>query len=290
MRTSVSLDALLPKTRQVILGAILLDPDRRWYMRELARHVGLTVSSLQRQVLRRFENRIEWAFVFGSIARSEEHRGSDVDLMIIGHIGLAELSGSLRKAEAKIGHPVNPVIFSRRELTEKSSVSGTLRYARCDQRRSSFSEMPVSLTRLLGSKRLDRHVASGNEISALRKLVQRDLKGAGVSGLSADRVFATAYNAPLQLSKMALACAGYRESSSMVGHHQTTLEAARLVLGAGARKLTGYFETCRRRWHLIDYDATEVGTEAQPKELLEKAGEYEVFVEDWIAKNHPTHK
>jgi predicted nucleotidyltransferase len=168
MRTSESLDALFPKTRQMILSAMLLDPHRRWYMRELARHVRRTVSSLQReldslvragilrrehegkhvyfqaevnspifeelrglliktvavtdvlrQMLRPFKSRIEWAFVFGSIARSEEHGTSDVDLMIIGRIGLAEFSGPLRKAERKIGRPVNPVVFSRKELAEK---------------------------------------------------------------------------------------------------------------------------------------------------------------------------
>jgi len=44
----------------------------------------------------------------------------------------------------------------------------------------------------------------------LRKLVARDLLDAAVPGLSADRTFATAYNAVLQLSKPALAAAGYR--------------------------------------------------------------------------------
>ena len=108
----------------------------------------------------------------------------------------------------------------------------------------------MSLTKLLGSKRLDRHAATANEISELRKLVQRDLKDAGVSGLSADRIFATAYNAAPQLSKMALACAGYRVSSSMVGHHQITLDAARFLLGSEAQKLTDYFETCLRKRHM----------------------------------------
>ena len=50
MRTSPNLDALLPRTRQAILAAAYLDPERWWYMRELARHLHLSPSSLQREL------------------------------------------------------------------------------------------------------------------------------------------------------------------------------------------------------------------------------------------------
>jgi DNA-binding transcriptional ArsR family regulator len=44
------LDALRPKTRQAILAATLMNPDRWWYMSDLAKHVGRTPSSLQRDL------------------------------------------------------------------------------------------------------------------------------------------------------------------------------------------------------------------------------------------------
>jgi len=50
MRTSPSVDALFPKTRQSILAATFREPHRWWYMRELARHLQLTPSSLQREL------------------------------------------------------------------------------------------------------------------------------------------------------------------------------------------------------------------------------------------------
>src|SRR5437660_12795916 len=50
MRTSATIDALFPKTRQAILAATFGEP-RRWRdMRELARHLRLTPSSLQREL------------------------------------------------------------------------------------------------------------------------------------------------------------------------------------------------------------------------------------------------
>src|SRR5437868_10197031 len=133
------IDALFPKTRQATLAATFGEPRRWWYMRELARHLRLTPSSLQRELaslvragilvqkrdgkhvyfqaatespifqelqglilktagladvirdaLKPLANRIQWAFVYGSVARSQEHSASDVDLMIIGHVGLAD--------------------------------------------------------------------------------------------------------------------------------------------------------------------------------------------------------
>ena len=122
MRTGPSVDALFPKTRQAILAATFGEPRRWWYMRELARHLRLTPSSLQRELaslvrggilvqkregkhvyfqaatespifqelqglilktvgladvirdaLKPLSDRIRWAFVYGSVARSEEH-------------------------------------------------------------------------------------------------------------------------------------------------------------------------------------------------------------------------
>ena len=62
--------------------------------------VGL-IPTLQ-DALRPFAEEIAWAFVYGSIARHEEHATSDVDLMVIGTVGLGDLAPSLRKADASV--------------------------------------------------------------------------------------------------------------------------------------------------------------------------------------------
>lgn len=148
----------------------------------------------------------------------------------------------------------------------------------------------MSLAGLLGTKRLQRHSSSASELAALRTIVTRDLADASLPGLSADRMFATAYNAGLQLCKMVLACAGYRVSSTLPGHHQTAIEAAGLVLGRASEELTDNLETCRRMRNVIDYDYAQVVTQAQSRELLGRAGEFRILVEAWIAKHHPKFK
>ena len=106
---------------------------------------------------------------------------------------------------------------------------------------------------LLAHRRIRPHDTTKQELDGLRELINRDLLDAQVPALSADRRFATAYNAALQLCKMAIVCAGYRVISGM-GHHQTTLEAALLALGQDAALFTDYFEACRRKRNTLDYD------------------------------------
>lgn len=119
--------------------------------------------------------------------------------------------------------------------------------------------------------------------------MSRDLKDAAITNLSADRRFATAYNAVLQLSKIAIACAGYRIATGS-GHHQKTFEAVKTALGTSSDKLADYFEMCRRKRNFIDYDHAEVVTEEEADELLLKAQEFQALVESWIGNNYPALK
>ena len=50
MQNKSPLDALLPKTRQGILAATLVQPERAWYVSELARRMEVPSSSLQREL------------------------------------------------------------------------------------------------------------------------------------------------------------------------------------------------------------------------------------------------
>jgi hypothetical protein len=117
-------------------------------------------------------------------------------------------------------------------------------------------------------------------------VIDRDLRDASLPGLSADRVFATAYNAGLQLAKLAIACAGFRPTFGP-GHHQTTFEAARLALGPGSKPLTDYFEICRRKRNTIDYDAAQVASDVEAQEIFQKANDFRQIVDAWIKHHHP---
>jgi predicted nucleotidyltransferase len=165
MRKRNTLDALFPGIRAGVLSATLLQPERWWFMTELARHLETTPSSLQRELeslvdagllerrqdgrrsyfransasplfadlrgmiektsgvvpaikaaLKTFGSRIELAFLYGSIARGEEHSASDVDLAIVGTLRQIDLLPALRKLEACFHREVNVTLFSPDEF------------------------------------------------------------------------------------------------------------------------------------------------------------------------------
>ncbi len=138
----------------------------------------------------------------------------------------------------------------------------------------------------MAAKDVQKHRTSKAELDNMRDLIARDLADAGLTGLSADRRFATAYNAALQAASMAIACAGYRVTSR-VGHHKISFESTKLALGSTADKYADYFETCRRKRNTIDYTHSSVASETEAKEILEKATEFWERVEAWIANTHP---
>jgi predicted nucleotidyltransferase len=168
MRKTAALGALFPTVRGGVLAATLTQPDKWWFLSELAQFIGTTPSSLQRelkalvdggileqrregtrryfkahtqsplfpelrgllektaglvpvlgQALKPFARRIDCAFVYGSVARSREHALSDVDVLVIGAVGLAELAPALRRVEARLGREVNVTSYSAHEFGKR---------------------------------------------------------------------------------------------------------------------------------------------------------------------------
>jgi len=62
---------------------------------------------------------VEFAFIFGSMARGEETAGSDVDLMILGTIGLRRLSGVFAGVAERVGREINPHVMKVEELVQR---------------------------------------------------------------------------------------------------------------------------------------------------------------------------
>ena len=143
----------------------------------------------------------------------------------------------------------------------------------------------MSWKKLLAERKVHTHRPSKQELDGLRELISRDLADAAIKGLSSDRRFATAYNAALQTAKMAITCAGYRLASTQ-GHHRMTFDAARLALGASAARSLDFFEACRRKRNVIDYDQASVATNSEAAEVVTEAAAFLELVERWIHTHH----
>lgn len=59
------------------------------------------------------------AFVFGSVARGEAKAESDVDLLVIGSLGLRRLSALLSGMSARLGREVNPHVLTPGEFRRR---------------------------------------------------------------------------------------------------------------------------------------------------------------------------
>lgn len=168
MRIKNPADALFPKIRQNILAATYSQPEKWWFLSELAAFIKVSPSSVQRELQslsgsailrkRRDGNRLYFqaetespiyaplrdlivqtlgitaelkesltsisseivcAFIYGSVALEKERATSDVDLMVIGETGLAELAPMLRQLENKFNREINATCYRPEEFQRK---------------------------------------------------------------------------------------------------------------------------------------------------------------------------
>ena len=79
-------------------------------LRGIVRKTIGIVDALQ-EALVPLADRIEWAFVFGSIASGKDSATSDVDLMLIGEISFAESVAALHPVQASLQREINPKVY-----------------------------------------------------------------------------------------------------------------------------------------------------------------------------------
>jgi uncharacterized protein len=83
----------------------------------LAKTVG--VFQLLKTALAPLSDRIDFAFVYGSVARGEDTAVSDIDLMVVGAVSLDEVLDAVSSVEKYVRRPVNPTIYSTQELWQR---------------------------------------------------------------------------------------------------------------------------------------------------------------------------
>lgn len=77
------------------------------------------VVEVLRTALARLGNRIQVAFVYGSIARAEPTAGSDVDLFVVGPVGFGEIVDVLTDAQTRLAREVNPTVYDVAEFQRR---------------------------------------------------------------------------------------------------------------------------------------------------------------------------
>ncbi len=78
------------------------------------------LADVLRAALAPLASQIEFAFVYGSVARQQDTAQSDVDVMIVSSsLGYADVYSALENAAATLGRKVNPTLYTRAEIARR---------------------------------------------------------------------------------------------------------------------------------------------------------------------------
>ncbi len=145
--------------------------------------------------------------------------------------------------------------------------------------------MSVTLKQFLTDGRLKSHRTTSREIRDLLRVADRNFQDAAVEGISFDLRFTTAYQAVFQLATMVLGASGYRTTGQ--GHHWVTFTVLPELMGGEVQVVTDYFDQCRGKRNLSDYDRAGEISEEETVELLKEAKKFRGTVLNWLRRNHP---
>jgi predicted nucleotidyltransferase len=85
---------------------------------ELKNLIAKTVGAADylRAALVPLAERIRAAFIYGSVARGDERRSSDVDVIVVGEVSFVEVVAALGPSQERLGREVNPTVYREAEF------------------------------------------------------------------------------------------------------------------------------------------------------------------------------
>jgi predicted nucleotidyltransferase len=83
------------------------------------------VVDVLRSALAAIDDRIEEAFVYGSMAKGSSHSHSDVDVLIIGTLDFGDAALALEPAQSALRRDVNATVLTRSQFSERLAEPGS---------------------------------------------------------------------------------------------------------------------------------------------------------------------
>src|SRR3984893_1387845 len=170
-----------------------------------------------RKALQPYSDKIDAAFVYGSVAKGTDTARSDIDLMVIGdELNYSELYMATQNAENILGRKVSPIFLSPDDWKRKVSQKGSFVHK--------ISALPMmflfgseedlmgkqELDNLVRIKRLKLEPGSRAEFDGMVRSARTHLADAQNESIDTDSQFDLAYGAAHRLALAALRQQGYR--------------------------------------------------------------------------------
>jgi len=143
----------------------------------------------------------------------------------------------------------------------------------------------MTLKNLLKTGQLVEHEIDSDGIRQLLDAAHRGVRDAEVTAISTETRFDAAYRAIMQAATAVLWANGYRTSTSVPGHHRTTIQLLEKTAGLGSERIA-VLERLRHKRNVIDYTGEDMD-EASVNVCIREAGKLIDDVYRWLRENRP---
>jgi predicted nucleotidyltransferase len=77
------------------------------------------IADILREAVAPVIERVSVAFIFGSVARNEQHATSDIDVLVIGDSLLSDFDEGIRRAESRLGRQISVTLLDRMDYRKR---------------------------------------------------------------------------------------------------------------------------------------------------------------------------
>lgn len=80
----------------------------------------ILLGDILKNALEPIKKKVKFSFIYGSLASGKESFNSDVDLFIIGDLGMRDIADILGELGKKLGREINSTVYSEKEFKKKA--------------------------------------------------------------------------------------------------------------------------------------------------------------------------
>lgn len=145
--------------------------------------------------------------------------------------------------------------------------------------------MHEALKRLIEARWIEEAQSSPEEIRGLLGIVARRMEEAQGALKYPDTIFILAYDAVLSAATIVLRAHGVRAKRER--HHEMTFRTLRELQIPGLSDQARYYDECRRRRNIFEYDGVADVSDTEVRDFLREALRFTAEVRGWMERERP---
>lgn len=144
--------------------------------------------------------------------------------------------------------------------------------------------MHEALKPLIENRWIEEAESSSEEIRGLLGIIERRTEEAQGALKYPDTIFILAYDAVLSAATVVLRAHGVRAKRER--HHEMTFRALRELRIPGLSDQARYYDECRRKRNIFEYDSVADVSDTEVKDFLREALRFTTEVRGWLEQEH----